>query len=613
MKNPRVRLAALAAAALVILSIPPLLFWAWARGVSRTDPACKLPSNLDAIAVVRSLPEAAGPLERFTGVDLSTLRSSALGTFGGAAAGVRGPDFVLAVELPRIARFAPVELSLVDALHIRKKAGGILELAGRRVWIASRGNWAWIATEPGLLADAVACSGAKVEFSGGAPAFRFSDRTFVKRLDADFAAGRLDDIERMAWSRLRGAINEGGEVWGQFEGETLVLRGRGQWHLEGREVAKRSAAAQPGEPSRLATWEIPGLVLRHGQKFNARAVWDEIVHDPENARFVSAFQQEIGEYETFLGGRKFERDLLPKLGPEREWAVARIDGAAFRISPKTPIPAVLFAVQVRGIEAEAIKSLDKFLTEAEQEGKKMDLPMPKGRTTPVLDPFRHDKVTLDGREVWRVLFREGVSEFGPEFSPGYAVIDGTLWVSSFWPLLTKISPSIPAGPPRHAGGSIDGATAVALARDLAGELAEMQATWALLDRVAAGAAADFTARYGTIEQPTDAYVGAFTSLEDGLARERPDLRGPAFDAELEERLKAWEAGEKRAFAAKRAEELKRAQDFRDDVAARRSSIEAKLGLLSGLGRVEWRLQRELLGNEERDEWEARINPAPRKN
>ncbi len=609
MKNPRVRLAALAAAALLVLSIPPLAFLAWVRGVSRTDPACKIPANVDAVAVVRSLPEAAGPLAKLTGIDLSPLRSTTFGTFGGAAVGVRGRDLVLAVELPRLARFAPVDLSLVDALHIRKKAGGILELGGRRVWIASRGNWAWVATEPRLLDDAVACAGNRTEFAEGVPAVRFTDRALVERLDRDIDAGRLDDLERLAWGRLRAAINPGGSVWGQFDGEALVLRGRGTWVLGGREVAKRAAAAQPGEVSRLAAWSIPGVVLRHGQKFNARALWDDIVHDPENARFVGAFQQEIGEYEAFLGGRKFERDLLPKLGPEREWAIARIDGAAFGIRPKTPIPAVLLAVQVRGIEAEAIKSLDKFLSEAELEGKKMDLPMPKGRTAPVLDPFRHDKVTLDGREVWRVLFREGVSEFGPEFSPGYAVIDGTLWVSSFWPLLTKIAPAVPAGPPRHAGGALDGREALALARDLAGEFAEMQATWALLDRVAGRAADDFAEAYGTSQSPTDAYIRAFSSLEEGLARERPDLKGDAFDAELEERLKAWEAGEKRAFAARRADDLKREPSFKDDVALHRASIEGKLELLSGLGRVEWRLQREMIGHEERDEWEARISPA----
>ncbi|KAF0242284.1 MAG: hypothetical protein FD180_3983 [Planctomycetota bacterium] len=204
-----------------------------------------------------------------------------------------------------------------------------------------------------------------------------------------------------------------------------------------------------------------------------------------------------------------------------------------------------------------------------------------------------------------------MSEFGPEFAPGYAVIDGTLWVSSFWPLLTKITSSAPAPPPGHGRGVIDGPVALALARDLAGELAEMEATWDLLDRVKPGADEDFTRRYGTTGNPAEAYLRAFDELEKELKRERPELRGAPFDLELEERLKAWESGEKRAFASRRADDLKKGDAFRADTAKRRAAIESRLSLLGGLGRVEWNLQRALIGNTEIDEWELRIHPATR--
>ncbi|MEK7469694.1 MAG: hypothetical protein AAB074_20160 [Planctomycetota bacterium] len=592
--------AILAAAGLVV----------WARFDSGCDPVAKLPADVEAFVQVRSAAAAAGPLGALSGRNLDALRQSGwFGHFGGAAAGIRGKDLVAVVECPRLAQFGPMESAAKRALGIQETAGG-LELAGVPVFLASRGNWLWIATSKSLLADSVACAG-RFAVATGTTDLTFKDRGFLARWDGERAAGRLNDIERMAYSRLRGALEPAGEAQGTFDGNALVLKGGARWRLGPRETARRAAASAPAMPSRLASWTIPGLALRHGENFNARAVWDEIVHDPENARFVSAFQREIGDYEKFLGGRKFERDLLPKFGPERLWAVTRIDHAGFGVKPKSPIPAVLFAWEVRGIEAEALKSIDKFLTESELEGRRVDLPMPKGRAAPVLDPFRHDKITFEGREVWRIVFREGVSEFGQEFAPGYAVIDGTLWVSTFWPLLTKITPAAPSNPPGHARGVLEGPLAVALARDLAGEFAEMEATWELLDRVAPASEDDFRGRYGTTEQPTEAYLRIFDDLEKDLKRERPELRGSPFDHELEERLKAWEAGEKRAFSARRAEGLKKGDAFRTEVGQRRATIESRLGLLGGLGRIDWQLQRSLIGNEEIDEWEIRIQPAAR--
>jgi hypothetical protein len=581
----------------------------WAQFDSGTDPAAKLPPDVEAVARIPSISAASGPLGALSGLNLDALRQSGwYGHFGSAAAGIRGRDAVVVVECPRLARFGPLEPAAKSALGIRETPAG-LELGGVPVWLASRGNWLWIATSSKLLADSVALAGHAHAWSK--PRFQIEDSGLMARLHSECEAGRLNDVERMIYSRLRGAIPPRGVILGEFAGNAIVLKGGATWRVGGREVAKRAAAAAPAMPSRLASWTIPGLALRHGESFNARAVWDEIVHDPENARFVGAFQREIGDYERFLGGKKFERELLPKFGPEREWAVARIDREAFGLQPKSPIPAVLFAWEVRGIEAEALKSIDKFLKDSELEGRRVDLPMPKGRKAPVLDPFRHDKVTFDGREIWRIVFREGVSEFGPEFSPGYAVIEGTLWVSTFWPLLTKIMPAPPEPPPGHGRGVIDGPVAVALARDLAGEFAELEATWDLLDRMKPGADEDFIKRYGPADAPNEAFFRAFTDLENELKRERPELQGVRLDVELEERLKAWEAGEKRSFAARRADNLKQESAFQSDVAKRRAAIESRLALLAGLGRVEWNLERSLVGNDEIDKWELKVFPSAR--
>ncbi|MCC6740839.1 MAG: hypothetical protein IT452_17480 [Planctomycetia bacterium] len=598
-----------ACAALAAAALGFLLFLGWTRGVSGTDPLGKLPRDLEAVVRVRSLPALAGPLGRLSGRDVRALEGWA-GPFGAAAAGVRGRDAVVVRECPRLARFGPVEEAAADALGLAVGPQGGRQLAGRPVWLEARGSWLWIATSRELLQSALRHAADETPLPADCPDLEIADRGLLSRLDADRDAGRLDDAARLLHGAVRGALEPGITVRGRVAGDSLVLRGHASWTLETREVAKRAAASAPAAPFRVSSWSIPGLAASHATRFNSRAVWDEIFHDPANARFVDAFQKEIAEYEEFLGGRRFTTDLLPKLGPERAWAVARIDPALYRIQPRTPVPAVLFAVHVRGIEAEALKSLDKFLTEAEAEGKKMDLPAPKGRTSPVLEPFHHDKVMLEGREIWRVLFREGVSEFGPEFAPGYTVVDGTLWISSFWPLLAKIAPLPAPAEPFHARGAVVGPAALALARDAAGEFAEMQATWAVLDRVAPDAAGDFAAAFGSTRTPTESYLRAFTDLETGLLRERPDLRGREFDRELEDRLKAWEAGELRAFAAKRAEEKKREPAFRADVDAKRGRIDRVLDSLKGLGSVEWRLERELVGNRETDRWELRIVPAP---
>ncbi|MCE9583722.1 MAG: hypothetical protein K8T20_14660 [Planctomycetes bacterium] len=594
---------------LAVLALGGILFLGWSRGSSGDDPVAMLPAGMEAVVRVRSVPAAAEGLGRLSGMDLDALRQSAwYGPFGGAALGVRGNDAIAVIESPRLGRFGPLEDAAAAALHVTRRPDGSLELSGRTVWIASRGSWLWVATSEALLKEGVARAGQFAAILPGTPAITIEDHGLMARLEGEREAGKLGDAARMIQSRLRGILVPGGVVAGTFEGDSLVLRGGGLWVLGAREVAKRVQSAQPPMVSRLAARTIPGVALRHSERFFATYVWDELLHDPDNARFVAAFRREIADYEKFLGGRKFESDLLPKLGPEREWAVARVDWAAYGVTPKSPVPAVLFACEVRGIEAETLKSIDKFLTEAEKEGKRFDLPAPKGRAGPVLDPFKHEKAVVDGVEVWKIVFREGVSEFGAEFSPGYAVIDGTLWITTFWPLLPKITSAPPTGLAVHAWGDLDGPAALAVARDLAGEMAEMTATWSVLDSVHAAAREDFVKSYGSTSAPTDAYLRAFTALEDDLTRERPDLAGAAFDRELEERLKAWEAGETRAFAARRVEPLKATAAFRADVAARRADLERHLDIFAGLGRASWSLRREFDGHAEVDAWEARFAP-----
>src|SRR5204863_303963 len=75
----------------------------------------------------------------------------------------------------------------------------------------------------------------------------------------------------------------------------------------------------------------------------------------------------------------------------------------------------------------------------------------------------------------------------------------------------------------HAWGELDGPSARGIARDMAGEFAEMAATRVILDRVAPQADADLVAFYGPPDRPTDAFLRQFTRLQHGLQPRPPSL------------------------------------------------------------------------------------------
>jgi hypothetical protein len=612
--SARARRAVLAAAgAAFALFAAYAAFRGWASGVSEEDLAGRLPEGCEAVASVARLAEAAPLLRKALGIDTSVLESlDWTRRFGGAAVGVKGREVIAVVECPRAGSFVSLEPRIADALKLKKAEGGAWELAGVKFWIRESGNLVWLSTAGDLL------SAPRQGGSAPAPAsLELRDAGLLARLDA--RRETMNDVERFFYTKLRPAVQPGGIVRGRFAGTGVELEGAAEWPLAERESAKRAVAAKPAR-SLLTGTVIPGLAWMHADTLSAPHVWDEIVRDPENSRFVHAFQKEIEEYEKFLGGRDFESDLLPRLGPGRLWALARADWKAFGVKPKSPLPVVLFAIECRGIEDEVRKSLDRFLTEAEREGKKFDLPAPRGRVQPVLDPFSHSDVTVEGVKVTRLVFREGVSEFGNEVSPGYAILDGTLWISSFWPLLPHLrsaelrraTQSRSGDPPilpttdAHTAGLLDGPAALAVVRDLVPELAEMTATWDVLDRVQPLARADFDRRYGTPHRWTSAMLTQFTQLETELRRERPDLARVDFDKELESRLKAWEAAETRGFAALRAEPLKRTPEFAADVAARRARYDSWAERFRPLDSASWETRRSLSGSSERLEWTLRL-------
>ncbi|MBI2919830.1 MAG: hypothetical protein HYY18_01960 [Planctomycetes bacterium] len=659
----------------------------WAGAESHDDLTAKLPDGLDAVARLERVSDAADFLEKAIGADASELRRRAwYGHFDGAAAGVRGTDVIAVVECPRLAALGPIELAAADALGLRKTAGGAYELAGRRFYMSSRGRLLYFATSLDLLMQGLGAADRDAPAAPAAAAVEIRDAGLVDRIDRARAAGKMNDFERFLHGRLRAVLEPRGRVEGRFTENGLELVGRARREFGPRDIAAKAVALRPVRPLRLESLRIPGLAWRQVETFSALHVWDEIFHDPDNRRFVGAFTREIEDYELFLGGRDFETDLLPKLGPERAFAVARIDFAAFGVRPKSPLPALLFLCECRGIEAEVLKSLDRFLTEAEKEGKSFDLPAPRGAVAPVLDPFSHVERTMDGVRFTQIVFREGVSEFGSEFSPGYAIIDGVLVVTTFWPLLPRISRGGHAGLGGHHAGRLDGAEARGILVENAGEVAEMAATWRLLDEIAPRAARDFedacgrrtapvTRRrleafapqaaaeferiYGTVNEPKDPLIARFTRLEDDLkldrpdlrgdafdleldrrleawaagerrrfalplaepemkpplcdafaalesdlSHERPDLKGDAFDAELDQRLEGWIAGEKRACAAKRAEPLKKQRAFLEDVALRKSEFSKFVGMFRAVEAVEWAAESSAIDNAVR--WKVRV-------
>jgi hypothetical protein len=595
----RVRIAAIAVGSLLVLLL--LVYLAVrSRAIHEGDPAARLPADAELVVRVPQVAEAGPFLAGLFGVDVSRLPETGWkGRFGAAAAAVRGAHVVAMVECPALAAIGPLEEEAARALGL-KAADGAWERGGVRFWTGSRRNLFYIATDPKLLADALARADVE-QGTRAASGLTLEDRGAVAAMDAR----PMNDLMRWLWNRVRAHVEPGAKIEGRFTASGLELSGARPAPLAGCGPAEKELARQRAGPSRLAGLRIPGVAWFQADDFHAPAVWHEIFNDPDNARFVTAFNHEISEYEKFLGGRDFETELLPRLGPSRAWAVARVDHASFRARVKSPLPAILFMVDVRGIEDEVWKSLDRFLSDAEREGHRFDLPAPRGAVAPVLDPFTHQEVAIDGQKLVRLQFREGVSDFGDEFSPGYAVVDGALCISTFWPLLPRLArAAVPEGPAGHRRGFVDGAAARGIARDNAGDLAGMTATWDLLDRLAPDADREFAARYGRAPNWLEPMIQPFTDLEAELRRERPELRDAAFDAELERRLDAWIAQEKRALAARRAEPLKKGEAFRADSAARKQRLEDWILLADGFARAEWWSAHE--GDEVR--WGLTISP-----
>ncbi|NUN48232.1 MAG: hypothetical protein HUU15_05305 [Candidatus Brocadiae bacterium] len=569
--------------ALVLLGVALV---GWARGESGLDIAAVLPPGCEATARLRNAGEWADLLTRATGRDFSGLaRSSWAGRFGGAAAGVEGRDVVVVLECPRLTAFLPLRTALADALHLRPRPGGGFLFGERTVWLEVRGRRAFVSTSPELLRRTLARAGISTPLADDAPSLEVRDRGLIARIDrhgfalpdpAAAAPSRPGDLERLAWDRLRGALAPEMILTGEPAGDSVTLVA----------TLPPTPALRPPSPLRLAATSIPGLAVLHTSTFSAPQAWHQIVHDPENGRFIDSFRREIEEYETFLGGRDFESDLLPRLGPEYAWAVARPDWSTFGVRPRTGVPVLLFGVEVRGIEPEVLKSLDKFLRDAELEGKRYDLPAPRGRTTPVLEPFSHDEKTVHGVRVTRILFRDGVSQFGNEVAPGYAIVDGVLWISTFWPILPKLAAGPPA-PPAHAAGRLEGTSLRRVLDDLSGDIAEIYASSTLLDRVQPQVDLDFERRFGRPGRWKEAMIGPFTQLEKDLKRERPDLKLAAFDRELEERLKAWEAAEKRLLAQRWIAPLKTEESYLEEVAWRREALRGWIRLGRGLDAAAW--------------------------